>query len=93
MNACLISVAFVFVSHSLFCQHEFLGGLFFFSNFYFIHFLYLFLAVLGLHCCMGFSLVVESGGCSPWTSHCSGFSGCRAWTLGYVGFSSCSMWA
>ena len=26
--------------------------------------IYLFLAVLGLHCCVGFSLVVASGGCS-----------------------------
>ena len=28
-------------------------------------FTYLFLAVLGLHCCTGFSLVVVSGGYSP----------------------------
>ena len=40
------------------------------SFFYkFIYFIYLFLAVLGLHC-------------SPWASHCGGFSCCRAWGLG-----------
>ena len=27
-------------------------------------FIYLFLTVLGLHCCVGFSLVAVSGGCS-----------------------------
>ena len=30
-----------------------------------ILFIHLFLAVLGLHCCSGFSLVVMSGGYSP----------------------------
>ena len=30
--------------------------------FVFNNFVYLFLAVLGLHCCSGFSLVAESGG-------------------------------
>ena len=43
---------------------------------------YLFLAVLGLHCCLGFSLVVVSGGIS--SLQC-GFSCCRAWTLGCMG--------
>ena len=33
--------------------------------FYIILFTYLFLAVLGLCCCTGFSLVVASGGYSP----------------------------
>ena len=63
MHICLISLAFTFVSRCLFCQHVFLGGLFFcfVLFFYFIHFLYLFLAVLGLHCCMCFSLVVRVG--------------------------------
>ena len=35
-----------------------------------------FLAVLGLRCCMGFSLVVASWGyssCHVWTSHYGGF--------------------
>ena len=41
-----------------------------------------FLAVLNLHCCASFSLVVLSGGYSLlWVSHCSGFSCCRAWAL------------
>ena len=39
--------------------------------------IYLFLAVLGLHCCMGFSIVVES-----W-----GYSSFSAW----AGLSSCSV--
>ena len=48
---------------------------------------YLFLAALGLHCCVGFcfSLVAGSGGCSScsvWASHCSSFSCCRAQPLG-----------
>ena len=30
-----------------------------------IIFIYLFLAMLGVHCCKGFSLVVLSGGYSP----------------------------
>ena len=40
-----------------------------------------FLAVLGLRCCMGFSLVVASWGyssCHVWTSHYGGFSCYRA---------------
>ena len=49
---------------------------------------YYFLAVLGLHCCTGFSLVATSRGggyslgCGGWASHCSGFSCCRVWALG-----------
>ena len=38
----------------------------------FIYFIYLFLTVLGLHCCMGLSLVAETGGCS--LLQCTGFS-------------------
>ena len=34
------------------------------SFFFFYNFIYLFLAVLGLHCCSGFSLVLASGGYS-----------------------------
>ena len=37
--------------------------------FYIIVFTYLFLAVLGLCCCTGFSLVVASGGYSPVAVH------------------------
>ena len=44
---------------------------------FFLIFLFLkFLAVLGLHCCTGFSLVAESS--YAWVSHCGGFSCCRA---------------
>ena len=62
-----------------------------------ILFIYLSFAVLGLHCCMGFSLVVTSGGllssCGVWPSHCSGLSSCGAGSLGHMGFSSCGTWA
>ena len=55
--------------------------------------IYLFLAMLGLHCCTGFSLVVESWGDSSLgaqTSHCSGFSCSGAQVLGHEGFGSCN---
>ena len=49
-------------------------------------FIYLFLAVLGLRCCLGvFSSCGEWGllsGCSERASHCDGFSYCRAQALG-----------
>ena len=55
----------------------------------------LFLALLGLHCCLGFSLGAERRGSSlaAQASHCSGFSYREVWALGHKGFSSCSMWA
>ena len=60
-------------------------------------FIYLFLAVLGLCCYVGFSLVVVSGeqffGCSAQASHCGGFSCRGAWALGQIGFSSWGTWA
>ena len=49
------------------------------------------LAVLHLPCCVGFSLVVASGGC-VWPSHCSGFSLQSSSSGGTAGFSSCSRW-
>ena len=47
--------------------------------------IYLFVAVLGLRCCEGFSLVVASGDYSlvVKASHFSGFSCRKAWALGY----------
>lgn len=61
----------------------------------------LFLAMLGLPCYTGFSLVVVGRGCSSlWCagSHCSGFSSCRTWALGVWdsvvvsdGLSSCGL--
>ena len=48
----------------------------------------IFLAVLGLHCCVGFPLVVASGDYPLVASHYGGFS-CGAWTLGHEGFSGC----
>ena len=51
-------------------------------------FMYLFLAVLGLHCSTGFSLVVEREGYSLVAacraSHCGGVSWCGACALGPV---------
>ena len=48
--------------------------------------LFYFLAALGLHCCVkAFSSCNEQGplsSCSPWISHCGGFSCCRAQALG-----------
>ena len=52
---------------------------------------YLFLAVLGFHCCSGFCLIVAGwcySNCYVRASHCSDFS-CGAQPLGHVGFSSC----
>ena len=52
------------------------------SSVFFLNlFIYLFLAVLCLHCYVSFSLVAVIGGCSSWgvwASHCGGFSCCRA---------------
>ena len=59
--------------------------------------IYLFLAVLGLHCCVGFSLVVASGGCS--SLQCMAF---LLWWFpllwstgsgGLTGFIRCGSWA
>ena len=67
---------------------------FFFNwrRFFPTYFIYSFLAALGLHCCMGFSLRGEQGllsNCAVQASHCGGFSCCRARALGHVGLSSC----
>ena len=55
-------------------------------------FVYLALAVLRLHCCIGFSLVATSRGYSlVWASHCSGFScGSQLWEHR---LNSCGTWA
>ena len=54
----------------------------------------LFVAVLGLHCCVKFSVVVVTWrplwGCGSWAFYCGDLSCCRAWT---PGFGSCCMWA
>ena len=55
------------------------------KNFFWNNFIYLYLAVLGLPCCLGFSLIAMSRGyssCSMRASYCRGFSYCRAWALG-----------
>ena len=55
------------------------------------HLIYPCVAVLGLHCCTGFSRVVACGGCSgrgARASHGGGVSGCGAWALGRAGSSS-----
>ena len=56
--------------------------------FHYFFLMYLFLAVLALHCCAGFSLVAASRGYSHWgarASHCGDFT-CGAQGLGHVGF-------
>ena len=72
---------------------------YFFINLFILFILVL--AVLGLHCCMGFLQLQRVGAtlhCSAWASHCGGFSYCRAQTLGMRasvavahGLSSCGM--
>ena len=72
-------------------------GFFFFLLLKIFLFVSLFLAVLSLCCCMGFSLVWESIGailyCGAQVSHCSGISCCVARALGCTDLSSCSSWA
>ena len=54
--------------------------------------IYLFLAVLGLCCCVGFPLVAASRGCSlavAQASRCSDISWCRAQAPRLSGFRSC----
>ena len=61
-----------------------------------IFFIDLFLAMLGLHCCMRFSVVATSGGYSLVAVHkrlTCGLSSCRAWVPGHEGLSSCGTWA
>ena len=61
----------------------------------------LFLAVLGLHCWAGFSLVTVNSlsGCSAWASHCCDFPCCGAWAPGSQasaaahGLNHCGSWA
>ena len=63
-----------------------------------IYFMYLFLAVLGLHCCVGFSIVTASSGYSLAMIH--GFSlqgllllqSMASRALCAYGLSSCSSW-
>ena len=50
-------------------------------------YLFIFLTVLGLGCCTGFSLGLFST-CSVRASRCGGFSCCGAQALGHTGFSS-----
>ena len=61
-----------------------LENIFFFINYS----IYLFLAVLDLHCCTWAFSSCKWGllsSCSVWVSHCDGFSCCRAQALGCVG--------
>ena len=58
---------------------------------FFTNFIHLSVAVGGLHCYLGFSLVAESGVTFQLqASHCSGIFCCRAQTLGQAGFRDCS---
>ena len=57
-------------------------------------FIYLFLAMLGLHSCVGFSVVVNGGFscCRAWAVVCKGFSRCISRALEH-GLRSCSVQA
>ena len=51
----------------------------------FLNFIYVFLAALGLRCCMwAFSSCSKRGllFVAVWASHCGGFSCCGAWAIG-----------
>ena len=55
----------------------------------------LLLSVLGLHCCVGFPLGLESRTtlhCRAQAPHCGGFSCHGAQALGHVGFGGCNSW-
>ena len=67
-----------------------------FSSLFIFNFNFLFLTVLGLHCCtQGFSSCPSRGNssCGGQAFHCSSFSCCRARGLGCAGFTSCGTWA
>ena len=54
------------------------------AKYIYIYIFFFFLAVLGLRCCMGFSLVLESAGYSPVAVRMfliAGASHCGAWAL------------
>ena len=59
--------------------------------------MYLFLTVLGICCCSGFSLVLESGSCSWQRAGLSLrwllFLRTEIMSVGHLGFNSCGMWA
>ena len=61
----------------------------------YLNFIYLFLAVLGLHCCMGFPSAAVSRGCSRVAVHrllmMVKSLVCRALVPGHLGFSRCSV--
>ena len=65
---------------------SFFDGLFFLMHWgFFVFFLFLFLAALGLRCCAWLSVAAVSGAtlhCCAQASHCGGFSCCRAQALG-----------
>ena len=72
-----VSLAFV-VKLDIFC---------FFKIFLKIHFfIHLFLAALGLRCCVRTLLWLQQAGAAlpsgAWASHCGGFPCCGAWALG-----------
>ena len=64
------------------------------SVYFSLNFFFLFLATLGLCCCVGlFSSCSKQWllfTWSVWASHCGGVTRCAAWALGLGGLSSCS---
>ena len=82
----------------------FFSFLFFNKFIYFISFIFLFLAALGLHCCVQAFLWLQRAGVTlhrgAQASHWGGFSCCGAWALGMRasvvvahGLGSCGSWA
>ena len=72
---------------SLFLIHPNRENVVLLGFFFFFLVSYLFLAVLRIQCCLGFSLVAVIRG----KSIVAVASGCRAWALGWAGFSSCAL--
>ena len=67
-----------------------------FSFVCFKDFIYLFLAVLDLCCCVGYSLVAASGDCSLVVVHVLLIAVASCWgaqAVGCTGFSNCDSWA
>ena len=85
------SVVNLLIAAAITCSSSPFWPMHIFFFFLTILFIYLFLAVLCVHCCTGFfSSCGECGllsSCRVWAPHCSGFF-CGARALGHVGFSS-----
>lgn len=90
--SCIMSLGILFITYLNFALHLACVSLLFFRSAFFFLIVYLFLAILGLRRCMGFSLLVESRATlQVW---CAGLSLrwpflLRSTALRHLGFSSC----